>query len=353
MRLSNLWNVWKASLVFVALASAALTSDASPIQGGKAPQVFLRVGNGQWQKAPVQCRDGRLVFTLDPATLHSGEMMLLIDPPPGMVMNDNAGPQVIAVEVAGKSTPVSGRIDLGNVQQPPDAVRVTFREQANALAADGYRLVIDGRVAPARALRLTRQGAKQATMCARLSDSDYGSHEIRLTATDTSPQSNETTVALRYNYLETGNVALSALGAKVAVDSSFAGYESLAALNDGLTTMPGDHCGNDISWASAEVAADHWAQITLARPATIKEATIYWAAFSNVSHTPRHFQVQVPEGAGWKTVYASPAEGEQAGPLTTAHFAPVTTNCFRVFMPRGEGPSNRPNLLWIGEIKAR
>jgi len=61
----------------------------------------------------------------------------------------------------------------------------------------------------------------------------------------------------------------------------------------------------------------------------------------------------LPEGEGWRAVYASPAAGEKPKPATTARFAPLTTTAFRVFVPKGEGSSERPNLMWVGEIKAR
>jgi hypothetical protein len=139
----------------------------------------------------------------------------------------------------------------------------------------------------------------------------------------------------------------------VAVDSSFPGYESLTPINDGSTTLSGTSCGNDVTWASTETPADHWVEVTLPKPTPIKEVSIYWAAYTDVVHSPKAFQVQIPEGDGWKAVYASPAEGEKESRVTTARFAPVTVSKFRVFMPAGKGSATRPNLLWVTEVKAR
>lgn len=334
-------------------ASTAATTGTTPHGRKAAPRVLLRAGAGPWQEATAETREGRLVFTLDPAKLRSGDITLLINPPAAMVVDDFAGPQVVALEADGRPLPAAGQFNLGTVLQPPSRFNVTFRDQCNALAPEGYRLLVDGQAVAVPPAWLSHQGEKQVTVGVRLPRFDYGRHEISLTATDASPQANATTGVLRFDYLETGNVAAAAMGAQAAVDSHFSGYESLAALNDGVTTMPGDHCGNDLSWASAEVATDHWAQITFPRPTPIAEVTVHWAAYTNISHTPRHFEIQVPEGQGWKTVYASPAEGEKIAPLTTARFAPLTTRSFRVFMPKSKGPPGRPNLLWIGEVKAR
>lgn len=340
-----------AIVVFVVLSAAAASSAPAGVTGSH--RLFLRTGSGGWEKTAADCRDGRLILTLDPAKLHSGDVMLLINPPPAMAINDFTGPRLVSAQVGGKPVAAGAVMDLGNLKQPPASWRPTFADDVNALSPTGYRLLVDGQFTPVRAAWLTRQGDRQVAISVPLPRLDYGKHEVSLTATDASPQANPTTAVLRFNYIETGNLALAALGAKAAVDSCFSGYESLAALNDGVTTMPGDHCQNDISWASAEVAADHWAQITFARPTSIKEVTVYWSAYTNQYHTPRHFQIQVPDGQNWKTVYASPAEGELSALLTTARFPSLTTTSFRVFMPKGEGPAHRPNLLWIGEIKAR
>jgi len=331
----------------------APTTVSVPAAGQAAPRVFLRAGEGRWRQIAAQRQDGRLVFALDPSKLGSANLTLLIDPPAGMLIDDYAGPAVSAITVDGKALSAGASSDLGNLSAGPKTVSVTFKDAANSLSSTGYRATVDGTPRPVRPTWIARQGDREATLRVRLPALEYGKHEITLRASDTSPQMNETAVSLRFNYLESGNVALAALGATVAVDSCFGGYESLVPLNDGNTVMPGDHCGNDISWASAEVAADHWAEVTFPKPTAIKEVTVYWAAYTNVSHTARHFEVQIPEGAGWKALYQSPAGGEQAAPLTTARFAPVTASKFRIFVPAGQGSATRPNLLWLGEIKAR
>ena len=335
----------------VTATCTAPTTVGVPYAGQGAPRVFLRSGEGKWRQVAVKQQEGRLVFELDPSKLGSANITLLIDPPAGMVIDDYAGPAVSAVTVDGKG--LGAGSDLGNLPQGPKTISVTFKDAANSLSDTGYRVEVDGAPLPLRPTWIARKGDREATVRVRLPEFEYGKHEISLSAADTSPQVNATTVSLRFNYLESGDVALAALGAKVAVDSCFSGYESLVPLNDGNTVMPGDHCGNDISWASAEVAADHWVEVSFPKPTAIKEVTVYWAAYTDVSHTARHFEVQVPDGGGWKAVYQSPADGEKAAALTTARFEPVMVSKFRLFVPKGEGSATRPNLLWIGEIKAR
>jgi hypothetical protein len=315
-------------------------------------RVFVRAGAGKWQPAQFEETEGRLLFRLDPAKLGSGDIMLVVNPPASLMLDDTAGPRVTGLKVDGKACKLAPTVDLGPLGTPPHEVVAAFADVENAVAPGSPRASLDG--APATlAGPACDQPQKQVRLVLPLPDLEYGAHEVVLSAADNSPQRNVGSCVVRFNYLESGNVALAALGATVQVDSSFAGYESLVCLNDGVTALSGTSCGNDVTWASTETPIDHWAEVTLPKPTAIKEVTVYWAAYTDVAHTATQFQIQVPDGAGWKAVYSSPAEGEKSGRVTTARFDPLTTTKFRIFMPAGKGSTTRPNLLWITEIKAR
>jgi len=275
--------------------------------------------------------------------------MLLVNPPAGLVLDDFEGPKLTGLKVDGKALRAAPTVDLGALPAAPQQLVASFADTANAIAPGSDQVMLDGATAAVPGAG----SGRTATLAWRLPPLEYGKHEIVLSVADTSPQHNVSRYVIRFEYIEKGNVALAAQGATVAVDSSFSGYESLTPINDGNTALSGTSCGNDVTWASAEVPSDHWVEITLAKPTEIKEVTIYWAAYTDVAHTARHFQVQVPDGAGWKAVYTSPDAGEKESRITTARFAPVTTTKFRVFMPSGQGSTTRPNLLWVTEIKAR
>jgi hypothetical protein len=328
--------------------------------GQARPKVFIRAGAGQWQPAQYETQDGRLLFRLDPAKLGSGEIMLLVNPPAGLVMNDFAPPRLTGLKMDGKPQRTSSPLDLGNLPTPPCQFVATLADRDNPLKPQGWSATFDGATVPVSA---ATSGPRQVTLTLTLPQVEYGPHEIVFAAADNSPQSNIARQVIRFVYLDAGNVALASLGATVKVDSVFPGYESLVCLNDGVTALSGTSCGNDVTWAPLEVPADHWAEVTFPKPTTIKEVSLYWAAYTDVAHTARHFQIQVPEGPDgaavpsgpvtWKAVYTSPAAGEQESRVTTARFDPVTVTRFRVFMPSGQGSTTRPNLLWLAEIKAR
>lgn len=323
-----------------------------PGMGQVPTKVFWRAGQGKWQPAEFDSQDGNLRFRLDPAKLGSGEVMLLVNPPAGLVLDDFVAPRLIGLKVDGKPQKLSGDIDLGNVTKLPREIVAAFSDRDNALEAGSWQATLEGRAWPS-AIAATTPGPAQVRLTLQVPRMEYGQHEIVLIARDNSPQHNVGRVAIRLNYIDSGNVALASLGATVRVDSSFSGYESLVAINDGITALPGTSCGNDVTWASAEISTDHWAEVTLKRPTKISEVSVFWAAYTQVAHTAQQFEIQVPEGEGWRTVYRSPGAGESESRVTTARFEPVTTSKFRVFMPAGKGSVSRPNLLWLAEIKAR
>lgn len=324
-----------------------------PWMGAPAPRVYMRAEKGKWVPAEFTSEEGRLTFRLNPAELGSGNIMLIIDPPAGLTLNDAQSPAFTEIRIDGKARKAGAEIDLGQVKTAPAKVQAVVKDAANALEVARIEVTLDREALSAGQWQVQQVNSKQAKVEIRLPRMEYGPHELAIKAADSAPEPNEATLRVTFNLLDFGNVALASMGAKVSVSSSFGGYESTAALNDGVTTMPGDSVGPDISWASAEVDSDHWVEVTLPQPTEISEVSVYWAAYTHVTHTPRHFEVQIPDGTEWQAVYASPADGEKVGPVTTARFAPVKVSKFRIFMPKGQGSTSRPNLLWIGEIKAR
>lgn len=317
------------------------------------PRIFVRGGQGLWQPAQFTQSKGTLTFHLDPGQLGGPTVMLLLDPPAGLNLNDDRAPQLVGLKADGKGLSLASPVDLGTSPTAPKTLLAAFRDVENGIDAASLKVLVDGQLLGGRQLQV-QPGPRELRVTAALPALEYGRHEIALSVRDTSPQANLATVRVRLQRLDTTNLALAALGAKVTVDSCFPGYESLVALNDGVTALPGDTCPNELTWASAETDTDHWAEVQLPRPQLLKEVTVFWAAYTDRVYSPQHYAIQVPEGEGWKAVYESPAAGEKPGsPVTTARFCLLKTDRFRVFMPAGQGAAIRPRLLWIAEIQAR
>ncbi len=175
-----------------------------------------------------------------------------------------------------------------------------------------------------------------------------GTYPVKLTArTEAGAVAEEGAATIVYVLpIETGDLALAAKGAHAAVDSAFYAY-SEKPINDGVVDAAGVP-SNEAAWASGETNEDHWAEVQLPAAATVGRVVIYWNVENGGVWCARHFLVQVRDAGGWKTV--GDLRRDQPEPVTACEFAPVTTAAVRVVQPAGDGPTSRPNLMWLSEI---
>ncbi len=333
MRLTHLG---VAVLLLPSLALADLSS----------PQVYLRTGPPPWRPLPAQGTDHAVAFRLDPSQTAAGRAVLLINPPRGMDINDTTPPRITGVSIDGKGKAPASNLFLGAGNWQPGGVCFSAFDAENGLGA--AECAVDG--APLRPTIVFDHGS--SSFAYELPRLEYGRHTLTFTIRDNSPQANEATLSVSWERYDPTDFAHAASGATLKADSFFAGYPSLAALQDGKTDLPGDHCLNDISWASAETPEPHWVEVDFGRPRRIHEVTLCWALFDGKYHTATRFEVQAPADEGWRTIGA-PANGLQPAKFTTVDFPPVTTSRVRVLQPAGAGPVFRPNLMWLAEVLVR
>ena len=339
----------------IVLVSALVSAGwwAAVAQGADKAAVYVRGDAVPWQPLAHERTNGRISFTLDPAQHGVSTLAVLINPPAHIDINDAAPPVIIGLKADGKPLPTADIVHLGLVSTPPQELLVGVADYENALAVDSVAVGLNGRPLRDDAVAVQVHSPSRLSVAVRPGEVPYGEHEVRIVVRDASPQANEGAIAVRFQYQDLNNFALAAQGTTVRVSSAFTGYDDPAPLIDGHTVLSGTSCGPDVTWASAETAADHWAELTFTGTRTVREVTIYWAAYTDRLLTPRGFMVQVMQANEWHTVYRSPDEGEPPARLTTVRFTPVETDQVRVYMPQGQGSKERPNLLWIAEIEAR
>ncbi len=139
--------------------------------------------------------------------------------------------------------------------------------------------------------------------------------------------------------------------AAVNVDSSYDGY-SATPLTDGeldvrrISRMK-YNAGN---WASAETPEPHWIEIVLAQPTRLAAVYVYWGFDRNRFVPSKLIELHAPDESGaWRTV-SSLQSGNDHDRAAFA-FAPLTTQKLRIFQPAQQGPTNRPFVMWVREIK--
>lgn len=321
-----------------------------PIAGDNGT-VYLRNDSAPWTPIDFTPAEGRVVIALDPSLMPNGRAMILVNPPPGMDINDAEAPDLLALRVdSAWLEPATGTF-LGASKTSPRRIVFIARDADNALACGSVKVSLNGRELPRT--RVEPQADGSLWVRAKLPAVDYGSHEVRYSVTDNSPQRNRLEGIVKFARQDLDNFALAAHGTTMTVDSSFSGYESTAPLQDGNTTLPGDTLPGTITWASAETDTPHWVEIDLGRERTIREVTVYWANYTDRINTSRTVEVQVPKGDGWRSIYKSPSNGEEPAQVTTFAFDPVTTQRLRIWQPAGGGGIHRPNLMWLAEVEVR
>jgi hypothetical protein len=145
-----------------------------------------------------------------------------------------------------------------------------------------------------------------------------------------------------------GNVALASTGTKVATDSNYTEYTP-ASLTDGVTETTGLDW-RQAAWASAENDQEHWIELTFPKPTPVSRVAIYWNSENKVTYTSRSYQVQAWVNEAWQTVAAM--QGQAVMPVSTHSFAPVTTAKLRILQAAHGGAADRPDLMWVSEVKA-
>lgn len=138
---------------------------------------------------------------------------------------------------------------------------------------------------------------------------------------------------------------------RIEVDSSFDGYTT-APLSDGemdvrrIAAMK----YNKGNWASAETQTPHWIEFSFDQPIRLAAVYLYWGFDRNRFMPSRRVELQTTDERGeWRTV--SVIEPGNDHDRMAFDFAPVKTSRARVFQSAKDGPTNRPFVMWVREIK--
>lgn len=148
------------------------------------------------------------------------------------------------------------------------------------------------------------------------------------------------------------NLIYSSNGGTVEVDSSFTGY-SASALNDGYIAnadnfyLIGFQWAN---WASAETVLDHWAQMTVSNPVQATKLVIDWAWDNGLVYSSKEVHVEALIDGEWVRVGEISDIPEETVRSEITLTTPSPTNTYRVVQTAGDGPTARPNLMWISEL---
>ncbi len=140
------------------------------------------------------------------------------------------------------------------------------------------------------------------------------------------------------------NLALASRGAKALSDSELNGAQGCTAkLNDGV---PASYSGiAQTRWHSALTPMPHWAEIKLAKPATVRRVI---ARFADPGGFATAFDIQVKKGAEYKTVFTTDANRESQAVNVT--FDAAETDTVRFVFRKNANPTY-PTAAQLGELE--
>jgi serine/threonine protein kinase len=143
---------------------------------------------------------------------------------------------------------------------------------------------------------------------------------------------------------------------RVLVDSSFDGYNA-APLTDGETDVRriAGMRYNAGNWVSAETPDAHWIELDFGAKTSVAAVYLYWGFDRNRFMPSRLVTLEtLADNSGdgsdrWKTI--STLEPGSDYDRTAFEFAPVSTTRLRILQPTRQGPTSRPFVMWLREVK--
>lgn len=336
-----------------AISANVPTTITLPVAAGAdaAVRAFLKPVGGTWQLCRVEQAGGRITFGVNPGAGVGSDFLLLLNPPPGMDINDQVPPQCLEFRIDTETQPSAPQVDAGRRRRSPGALQWCLSDAGNAVDPGSVTVRVDGSPLAAASVHIEAADGKNVRVVANLPRLDYGKHTVALAAADTAPDANRVSMRVVFEVFDATNYVRAEPGlAQVRVDSSYPDYPSIEPLTDGVRDLPGSGAGNDVTWASAENDQPHWIEVHLKEKRALKEVTVYWARDTVIS---RRIEVQVQENGEWRAQAATAADAAALRRCQTLRFAPIDTDRFRVYQPSNSGPESRPGLMWVLEVEAR
>jgi serine/threonine protein kinase len=139
--------------------------------------------------------------------------------------------------------------------------------------------------------------------------------------------------------------------ARVAVDSSYDGYTARPLTDDQWDVRRiAEMKYNEGNWASAETETPHWIEMSFDKPVRLASVYVYWGFDRDRFMPSRRAELQVmDEGGRWRNL--SRVEPGRDYDRVAFEFEPVLATRARILQPARQGPSSRPFIMWVREVK--
>jgi len=345
--------------------SIAATSGVTlslPVAVGKGQHLY-RDARGKWSPLPnVREEAGVVTFTLSAEQMAGGQTIVLLGKPDWLIADDSAPPELVGVTIDKRSVTPSKEMNLGWLDAAPETIELQVADALNPLDPASVCATVSGRtVRPGAAgfeFQRDPKDNKKARIVCTLPKLGVvaadGTSSLVVQCDDFAPDMADLRVALSFAVLRPPEIALgkpSATtpdGVKIFLDSIYQGYENLECLMDGKLHEPGTTTFG-CTWPSAETPVAHWMCFVLPRPRQVSGLEISWAAYQSHNWTSERYAIMTWDGKQWARA-VKVAKNPEA--RTSGHsFPAVTTDRVLVWAPAGANHPQRPNLMWVSEVK--
>ena len=333
-----------------------------PASSSKGQNLYLDT-NGKWAPLPgVRESAGVLTFTLSPAQLAGGKTIVLLGKPDWLVAEDAEPPKVTRALVDGREVAPSGETNLGWLEAAPQTFELFVADTQNPLDPNSICAHVGARTVRAGSPGLEflpdpKDSKKGRIVCSlpRLGSlATQGAIRIVIQCDDFAPDLAECRAAFTFTVMQPPEIdldkppATTPDGIKIFVDTSLPGYENVECLLDGKLQTPGTTTYGP-TWASAETPVAHWFCLVLPKPRKVSGIEISWANYQGTFWASDRYAIMTWDGKQWANALRISNNTEAQ---TSSHsFAPRTTDRILVWVPPGGNHPQRPDLMWVTEVK--
>ncbi|MBM3499589.1 MAG: hypothetical protein FJX74_13090 [Armatimonadetes bacterium] len=161
---------------------------------GWAQGSFVGGRGAPWRPLAASRGEGNaLALTVEPADMHGGRVLLVVERPPWMALDDASPPRLVSASVNGEALEVGQRLAISADGAGPE-LRVIVSDDANAVDPQSVAVTMEGRRIAAAATEAAPEGLEASF---DLSSIAVGAYEGALEVQDLAPAGNTLRVPLR------------------------------------------------------------------------------------------------------------------------------------------------------------
>ncbi|MGC9317765.1 MAG: discoidin domain-containing protein [Armatimonadota bacterium] len=315
--------------------------------------VWARDAAGTWHRLEVERRDGRLAMSLGPEQTSGGSVLVVIDPPRWLEMDDARPPEVVRFTVGGRSFAGQTQAALGWTEELPGRVMLAVRDEKNPLDPASITVTVQGRtLRPGDGgVSFTAHDERSGTLkilpqqIEGLAEAVRGAIAIAVDdfAIDDQQTRRSVSWALAPSMpLEDGTV--------ITVDSltSDEGWSDWSVIADGEVMTEEDTTTAGKTWLSDEREDAHWLRFEFPQPRVVNGVDLWWPYYQTW-RTSRRYQVQTRQDGRWVTQVT--VQDQEERQHSEHRFEPVETTAVRILQSPMGGQAERQNLMWLAEAQ--